>query len=578
MRMRAMTGRRRRHGAPREAVDVGPLGAVLAAAVLAGCGESPAPSGAGAGTASVPRETPPAEPWFDEVAAEAGLDFVHTPGPIRHLFPEIVAGGAGWLDHDGDGDLDLYLVQGGDFQAPSASAVNRLYRNDGAGRFEDVTATAGVGDPGYGMGCTAADYDGDGDVDLYVTNVGPNVLYRNDGDGTFTDVTEAAGVGHPGWGTSCAFVDYDGDGDLDLFVVNYVIWSVDTEIECRAGSGARDYCKPANYHAPAQDVLYRNDGDGTFTDVTEAAGIHRAFGNGLGVACGDYDLDGRMDVYVANDGMPNQLWLNQGDGRFVDAALASGCAVNMQGKAEAGMGVAAIDVEDDGDLDLFMTHLRDETNTFYLNEGGIFDDATASIGLSAPSIRYTGFGMGFADFDHDGLHDLYVANGRVGMWDPAPDPDDPYAEPNQLFRGSGQGRFEEVPGGGCAAAVMGTSRAAAFADYDDDGDVDVAVVNRSGAVQLLRNRKGGDGHWVALRVLDANGADALGARVRLEAGGRARWRQVQVAYSYCASNDPRVNVGLGGATTVDRVTVFWPEGGERSYGPLAAGRLHVLER
>ena len=519
----------------------------------------------------------PGQPWFEEVAAESGLDFTHSRGPQRYLFPEIMSGGAGFLDYDGDGDLDVYLVQGGDL-TPSAAPVagNRLFRNRGDGSFEDVTAAAGVGDAGFGMGCAAGDYDADGDTDLYVTNVGPNVLYRNNGDGTFRDVTEVAGVGHPGWGSSCAFVDYDADGDLDLFVVNYVTWSIGTERRCGGRGGGRDYCKPNNYNAPAPDSLYRNNGDGTFSDVSEHAGLRTAFGNGLGVACADYNLDGRPDIYVANDGMPNQLWINQGDGRFSDEALLAGCAVNRQGMAEAGMGVAAVDVDNDGDPDLFMTHLRDEMNTFCRNDGGVFEDTSATTRLGAPSIPDTGFGMGFADFDHDGRLDLYVANGRVGRWESSPNPADPYGEPNRLFRGLEAGRFEEVPSP--LLDDIDNSRAVAFGDCDNDGDIDILMVNNAGPARLLRNTVETDGHWVAFRVVNGAGSDALGATVRLEAGSRVQWRAVQAAYSYCASNDPRVHFGLGAATEVSSVTVRWPDGTQKTFGPFAAGVIHELRQ
>lgn len=517
--------------------------------------------------------------WLVDVAVASGVHFSHMRGPqVRYWFPEIMSGGAGMFDYDGDGDLDLYLVQGGDLDpANRIKPGNQLFRNRGDGTFEDVTQAAGVGDTGYGMGCACGDYDGDGDIDLYVTNVGPNVLYRNNGDGTFTDVTAEAGVGEPGWGSSCAFVDFDGDEDLDLFVVNYVVWSIDGEIECFDENGQRDYCQPGNYGAPAPDTLYRNEGDGTFVDVSATAGLRTAFGNGLGVACGDFNLDGRVDLYVANDGMLNQLWLNVGDGRFVDGALLAGCAVNIQGMAEAGMGVAAVDIDHDGDLDLFMTHLRGESNTLYLNQDGLFEDVTAGAGLSMPSIARTGFGMGFVDFDHDGELDLYIANGRVTHAASSWDPDDLYADPNQLSRGVGGGRFEEVRSeSGPTASSGGTSRAAAFGDYDNDGDVDVLVVDSGARARLLRNDAGSRGHWVMFRVLNRRGTDAVGAQVRVQAGGRRQWRLVQTAYSYCASNDPRVHFGLGAATQVDEVAVRWPDGKEELFGARPAGRVHEL--
>lgn len=529
------------------------------------------------------RRARPSGPWFEEIAADVGLDFHHQIGQRRFLFPEIIAGGVAMFDADNDGDLDVYCVQAGDFSAsPNERPPNQLFRNRGDGTFEDITTTAGVGDRGYGMGCACGDFDFDGDVDLYVTNHGPNVLYRNNGDGTFTDVTKACGVGDAGWGTSAGFFDADGDGDLDLFVVNYVAWQAETEIHCNRSTGERDYCNPENYNAPARDTFYRNNGDGTFTDATRSAGFDAAFGNGLGVAFADFNDDDRVDVYVANDGNPNQLWMNLGNNRFQNDALIAGCAVNSRGAAEAGMGVVAIDADADGDLDLFMTHLRNESNTFYVNHRGNFDDRTAQLGLASPSIQYTGFGVGLADFDHDGRIDLYVANGKVtldGVADPAGMPD-PYVEPNQLMRGTAGGAFEEVnPIGGTAAPLIGTSRAAAFGDIDGDGDIDIAVVESNGPIRLLRNIAAKEGrHSIRFRVLDEKGLTALNARLVIKAGDQTFTRYVNPSYGYCASHDPIVHVGIGPAKVVDSVAIRWPDGTGQSFGPHAAGEMHTLRK
>lgn len=519
------------------------------------------------------------EAWFEEVSAEAGIDFEHVrANPVRYWFPEIMSGGAAWCDVDGDGWLDLYIVQGGEVKPGSEPAPgNRLYRNLGNGRFSDATETAGLGNTGYGMGVACADFDSDGHQDLYVTNVGANVLYRNRGDGTFNDVTEEAGVGHTSWGASAAFLDHDRDGDLDLFLVNYVNWSPERELTCTSGAKKRDYCQPENYNASARDVLYRNEGDGRFTDVSREAGLWAAFGNGLGVALDDFDGDGWPDLYVTNDGTPNQLWINQGDGHFVDEALLAGAAVNMMGTAEAGMGAAAADVDADGDPDLFMTHLRGETHTLYLNQGGFFIDHTAGAGLAAPVVAFTGFGTGFADFDHDGHLDLFVTNGRVVQTLAPIVEGKPFAEPNQLFRGQGNGRFEEVsPRGGTNVELVENGRAAAFADYDNDGDIDIAVVNNGGPAQLLRNSCGSRGQWVMFRLKNGGGRSPLGARLRVASGDRVQWRTAETAYSYCAANDPRVHFGLGASGTVDEVLVVWPDGLEETFGPFPANRLHDL--
>ena len=521
------------------------------------------------------------EPWFEEVAAASNVDFTHVSGHReRFWFPECMTGGACLLDYDNDGNLDIYLVQASDLNAPlSPQPGNQLYRNRGNGTFEEVTADAGVGDAGHGMGCACGDYDSDGDIDLYVTNLGPNVLYRNNGDGTFTDVTSPAGVGDPSWSSSASFVDYDADGNLDLFVVNYVMWSQAREIDCVSPDGTLNYCSPLSYDAPARDTLYRNLGRGAFVNATMATGVLEAYGNGLGIVCADLNNDHRIDVFVANDGMENQFWINQGQGRFVDRALLAGCALNEYGTPEAGMGVAAVDIDHDGDLDLFMSHLRGETNTFYFNRNGLFEDATSATGLAVPSVPYTGFGFGFADFDHDTHLDLYVVNGRVTWRLPLLDPNDPFAEPNQLYRGLPGGRFEEImPQGGTAEPLIRTSRAAAFGDLDNDGDIDIVVVNRDAKPLVLRNVVGDRGNWIMFRVLLAGNLDALGATLRIDAGGQSQRRLVQPSYGYCTSNDPRVHCGLGPATKVDRVVVRWLDGAVESFGPFAAGRLYELRQ
>ncbi len=554
-------------------VSKGPWLTGLPAVVLgfASCGSGAPGSQAGPSASSE-------EAWFSNVLDGSGIDFVHSFGTQRqYLFPETLSGGVALFDFDGDGLLDVYLVQGGDLRRPRPGQGNRLYRNLGAMRFEDVTESAGVGDEGYGIGCTAGDYDGDGRVDLYVNNLQANVLYKNLGGGRFEDVTRAAGVGHPGWSSSSAFFDYDGDGDLDLFVVNYLQWSLESDIECESETGERDYCDPNSYRQALPDVLYRNEGDGTFRDVSREAGIQKSFGNGLGVVCADLNGDGRIDVYVANDGMPNQLWINSGQGTFTDESLALGCSVNAEGKSEAGMGVAAVDVESDGDLDLFVVHVRDETNTFYLNNGRWFEDATAAMGLARSSYEFTGFGMGFADFDHDGRLDLYVANGRVKRYAQPPRADDPYAEANLLFVPAGEPtRFQEkLPRGGTRKELVDTSRAAAFGDLDNDGDVDILVANAQGAPYLLRNDAGG-GAWAMFSVLDDAGRHALHAVLELRTANGILRRRVESAYSFAASNDPRVHVGLGDAEEVQEVLVHWPSGEREAFGPFASGALHEI--
>jgi len=527
--------------------------------------------------ADLARSDLPAGPaWFEEVGAASGLEFRHTPGPERHWFPEIVGSGLGFLDYDGDGDLDLYAVQGGDLdKGPEDNPTNKLFRNDGE-RFVDVTADAGVGDAGYGMGVVVGDYDADGDQDLYVTNVGRNVLYRNEGDGTFTDATEEARLVDDGWGMSGVFLDADSDGDLDLFVVNYINWSSANEVDCVSKYGDPDYCEPVNYNAPAGDRFFLNNGDGTFRDETESYGFKTANGNGMGVAAGDFNADGRVDLYVANDGTPNQLWVNEG-GRFRDASLLSGCAVNADGHAEASMGVTAVDADEDGDLDLFMTHLRNETNTLYLNRDGRFSDRTSRSGTASASLAFTGFGTAFADFDLDGTLDIYVGNGRVGLSPPYFDDEQRYVEPDQLFRGLGSGQFEEVgPRGGTEQLMLTNSRGVAVGDYDNDGDVDVAVLDSNGPLRLLRNVAARSAASLSLSVVEANASPAIGALVEVTSESRTRTRRVETGSGYLSAHDPRLILAVPEGE-LSEVRVRWTGGGEELFGPLGAGS-HQLKR
>ena len=541
---------------------------IALAALAAGCGE-------GAETAARAKAGPP---WFEECASSRGLVFEHRSGHReRFLLPEIMCGGAALFDMDGDGDLDAYLVQAGSLPGTEDRPGNRLFANRGDGTFDDVTDGSGAQVGGYGMGVAAGDYDDDGLTDLYVTNVGKNALLHNLGGGRFADVTDRAGVGDSNWSSSAAFVDYDADGDLDLFVVNYVRWSPAAEHDCDAPRGGADYCSPKSYSAPTPAVLYRNDGNGRFTDVSEAAGLRTAFGNGLGVVCADFDGDGREDVFVANDGTPNQLWIQRQDGTFEDRALASGCAMDMDGVAKAGMGVEAADVDDDGDFDLLVANLAGETDSLYRNQRGQFSDRAATAGIAAATSQFTRFGIGLVDFDDDGFLDLFVATGRVTR---SSDPDaDPYSEENLLFRGAAGGRLTEVlPRGGTTRRFVCTSRAAAIGDVDGDGALDVLVVNRDAPAHLLRNVAPQRGHWLSLRVQEKSGRDALGAVVTMDAGGRRITRLVHSAFGYCTANDPRVHVGLGGATGVANVVVRWVGGTREAFDVPACDRVVTLKR
>ncbi|MEM9801067.1 MAG: CRTAC1 family protein [Planctomycetota bacterium] len=531
--------------------------------------------------------------WFREVGASAGVTFEHRADRTeRFRFPEIMGGGLALFDYDGDGDLDLYLVQGGYLGGTAQDIVlpgNKLYRNDskpGALSFVDVTETAGVGDTTYGMGAACGDYDRDGDVDLFVTNVGPNVLYENQGDGTFKDVSKKVADGR--WATSAAFFDANGNGRLDLYVVNNLAWSDAVEIKCFNYYGEPDYCSPNNYNSPSADAFYTFGRLG-FTDSTLRAGVDAAFGNGLGLTIGDYDLDGDLDVYVANDATPNVMWQNDGKGKFTDLGLRTGCALNANGTPEAGMGVQFIDLDEDDDLDLYMTHLRNETNTFYRNRRGRFSDMSNLTGTSTVGLKFTGFGMGFQDFDLDGIVDLFVANGAVQAWkdDERFVTTDPYAEPNHLFRGVRAGKrvkFELVrKEGATETPIYRTSRGAAFGDLDNDGDIDIVVADLDARPAVLENiapRAEGTSTWVGFRAVEGSGnSDVHGATVSIGRGGEARqYRQANPAYSYLASNDPRVHFGLAGADVAADVQVRWPDGTVETFGERAAGAYHVLKK
>jgi hypothetical protein len=476
-----------------------------------------------------------------------------------------------------------------------------------------VTERAGVALRAYGMGVAVGDYDNDGHLDLFVTAFGPDTLYHNNGDGTFTDVTNQAGVsggsglanrssrgdqtgppslrgygGQPspaiaseGWSTSAAFLDYDRDGKLDLFVANYVDFTTAANQLCSDSVGARDYCGPRAYH-PVPDRLYRNDGNGHFTDVSGAAGISKADGAGLGVATGDYNGDGWIDLYVANDATPNQLWINQRNGTFADEGLLSGSAVNAQGNPEGSMGIASGDVDLDGDEDLFVTNIAGETSVLYLNDGrGNFEDARARWGLALPTAAFTGFGTNFFDYDNDGWPDLFIANGAVNLVEAQRGQASPYRMKNQLFRNTGARRFEETSAaGGPAFSRAEIGRGAAFGDIDNDGDIDVVVTNNNGPVRLLLNRTGARNHWLEVRVTQAPGNRlGFGAWVGVErAGHPTLWRRVRSDGSYLSASDVRAHFGLGSSPAVDGVVVQWPDGPRERWTSLAGDRLVTLAR
>lgn len=555
---------------------------LLVTFTVLGCGPDPGDeasihqAGAAAGNSG-------SRPWFEEVALSCGVRFQHSFGPTRLWMPEIVASGVGLFDKEGDGDLDIYVLQGCDLDADPAAATlnegNRLFENQGDGSFIDVTEHAGVGDTGFGMGCAVGDYDGDGRLDLYVTNMESNVLYRNLGDGRFEDVTEKTGTACPVWSSSAAFVDYDLDGNLDLYVVNYLVWSPSDEVACKSSRGQHTYCNPSRYQAPERDALFRNRGDGTFEDVSEAVGLGAGYGNGLGIVWGHLDDRPGIDFYIANDGMPNQLWSGSSEGTFEDRAMILGCALSGNGEAEAGMGACMEDMDRDGEWDLMITHLAGQTNTFYMSRQGAYRDRTANSGTTRSSRPFTGFGVGMADFDHDGWLDVYVANGRVNHAGAPPDPTRPLAEYDQVYAGQLGGRFSELePENVEAQRALTVSRGAAFGDLDGDGDVDVCINDSSGQFRILRNVAIKKGASLTLSVLEENGQAAMGAVARFDYQGSAIQRQVQRTYSYCASNDPRLHFGLDKGTSIERIEITWLDGTKETFGPVESGGSVELKR
>jgi hypothetical protein len=565
---------------------------------MTGCTETPPPVAPAPAAAGAPQT--PGDAVFTDRAVELGIDFAHFNGMSgEYYLCEIMGNGGALFDYDNDGDLDVYITQGQmpgpktPEQAtppPSGSMLplqDRLFRNllveQGELRFRDETDQAGLELTGYGMGVATGDYDRDGFIDLYVTNFGQNVMLRNDGDGTFSEVTVATGTAEERWSTAAAFLDFDGDGWLDLYVGNYVDFTIANHTHCYAETTEESYCLPAATYQPLPDRLFRNRGDGTFEDVTARSGLAQRFGPALGVAAADFDGDGRLDIYVANDGQANNLWVNRGDDTFEDRALMVGVAYNEHGKAEASMGVDVADFDADGDPDLFITHLADETNTLYVNDGnGIFDDATAEFGLGFPSLPNTGFGTAWFDYDNDGWLDLLIGNGavtNVATLVQAGDPY-PYHQTNQLFRNV-EGRFVETTrGAGEVFELSEVSRGAAFGDVDNDGDTDVLLMNNNGPARLLINLVGNRKHWLGLRVTDTGETyDVVGARIEaLRPDGTSLWRHVRTAASYLSANDPRVLFGLAGDLEVPELRVHWPDGTIESWGGLAVDRYHVLRR
>jgi hypothetical protein len=520
-------------------------------------------------------------PHFVDVAPNAGLDFANVSGSAeKHYIIETQSAGGGFWDYDMDGHLDIFLTNGARLDQDVPPTSNALYRNQGNGTFADLTRKAGLSLGGWNMGCAMADADGDGDPDLYVTRWGPDAFYRNQGNGTFAEVAQQAGLGYPGWGIGAAFADYDLDGDLDLYVANYIKFTLHGppyyDRWC-THNGIPAACGPAGFEAEP-DFLYRNQGNGTFADVSRAAGIHQRHYYGMGAAWADLDNDGDPDLYVANDGQPNNLFRNEGNGTFADIALLSGTALSGDGRSQAGMGVALADYDNDGFCDIFVTNFAQDHNTLYRNEGnGFFADLSGRAGLASTSRPFMGWGTFFFDFDCDGHQDLFVANGHLMPAIERSGTGLRYRQRNQLFRNQGDGTFAELTDqAGPGLAIQEVSRGAAWGDWDDDGDPDVLVANLDAPPTLLRN-DGDRGHWLVLQLRGAAlNPEAIGARVRLWAGSLCQLRQVQSGSSFQAQNDLRLHFGLGVRPRADSLEIRWPSGRRQVFRQVAAGHQYLV--
>ena len=556
----------------------------MAVCLLAGCSTPPSP---------VP---PPASAaLFRDVAAETGLVFSHFNGATcAYYTPEIVGSGVALFDYDGDGDLDVFLVQG-DFLEPGHTMADasfppppgwkpgcRLFRNDrrasGAVRFTDVTESAGIVYSGMGMGVAVADYDNDGHPDLLVTGFRGNRLYHNNGDGTFSDVTTAAGITDTEWSTSASFVDYDRDGRLDLFVTHYVEYTLKVK-QCDTPGAKTEYCAPSNFH-PTASCLFHNEGHGRFRDVSVESMIASKRGPGLGVLAADLNQDGWPDLYVANDGAASHLWISQGNGTFREQGVEAGVAYDTQGRSQAGMGVSAGDFDNDGDDDLFKTNLIQQGANLYRNDGtGQFSDAAGSFGLLSPSLRFTGFGAGWFDYDNDGWLDLAIINGAVYIVEAQRGEAFPYRQPNQLFHNDQGKKFRDVSqlaGEGFAREDVG--RSVAFGDINGDGCVDMVVANNDGLARMLLNACPPGAHWLEVKLQGvAANRDGIGAyvTVRRPVGPPLR-RLVHTDGSFLAASDVRAHFGLGGATELTSVRVEWPFGATEEFPATGVDRVVTL--
>jgi hypothetical protein len=541
------------------------------------------------------RGVPPQDPLgfsFANVAREAGLNHLTVFGgaAANKYLLETTGTGVAFIDIDNDGWLDLFFVNGSTLEGfpPGKAPTNHLYRNKGDGSFEDVTVRAGLAASGWGQGACVGDYDADGYDDLFVSYFGQNRLYRNRGNATFEDVTRAAGLldasgARTRWGTGCAFLDYDRDGRLDLFVANYIDLDLATAPTPASGlcryKGIQVACGPPGLTG-GKNALYHNRGDGTFEDVSTKAGITRASGTyGLGVSTLDFDNDGWIDLYVANDSNPSALYRNNHDGTFTDIGVASGCAYSQDGKPQAGMGIAVGDYDRNGTMDLFKTNFAGDTSTLYANSGGRFcEDRTFTSGIGV-NTRWLGWGTGFIDLDNDGWLDLFLTNGHVYPEVVQLKTEAAYKQRKVVYRNLGNGRFVDVTERlGAPATTPKAGRGAAFGDFDNDGQIDIAISNVNDTPDLFRLKSNPAHHWLTLKLVGVqSNRNAIGARVRVVAGEVEQWQEVRGGGSYLSQNDFRVHFGLATAARVDRIEVRWPNGLEESWENLAVDRIHALK-
>jgi len=589
----------------------------LTLAVFMGCSKPSETTSPGPSPLSAPA-------WLEDFTAQSGVQFVHqTPPGERYLVPDQMGSGAALFDFDGDGRLDLYLVQGA---GPGSGARNQLFRQQPDGRFVDASANSGLDVAGAGQGVAVGDVNNDGRPDLFLTEYGNARLFLNLGGGKFSDITQAAGIDNPRWGTSAAFFDFDRDGWLDLVIANYLDY--DPTVKCHDARGAQEFCGPHGYPGLVTK-LYRNGGmdcwsngvmgakgalavpirqhpntptlqapntpspqhssSTAFVDVTVSSGLARVPGPALGVLCADFDGDRWPDIFLADDGRPNRLFINQRNGTFKEEAALRGVAYNAMGQTAGNMGIALGDADGDGLFDLFVTHLTEEHHALWVQKPrGAFQDRMGAAGLARQAWRGTGFGAAFIDFDLDGAPDLAFVNGAVKRSrDPQPLASGvpafwaPYAQRHQLFSNDGQGNFRDVSEANAAFCTRATvGRGLACGDLDNDGDIDLVVTSTGSAAQLFRNVAPRCGHWLAVRAVDQalGGRDAYGAEIIVTTGGRRTWRLVQPGYSYLCSNDPRAHFGLGSAAGLDGIEVVWPDGTAEQFPGGAVDRFVVLTR